>query len=60
MPASNFEYSLAPAAVSAADGAAEEGLHRNSWNKRRGLEPEHEDVINAFMIYTYFLIFFLS
>ena len=36
-------------AVSAADGAAEEGLHRNSWNKRRGLEPEHEDVINAFM-----------
>lgn len=36
-------------AVSAADGATEEGLHRNSWNKRRGLESEHEDVINAFI-----------
>lgn len=36
-------------AVSAAEKAAEEGLHRNSWNKRRGLEPEHEDVRNAFM-----------
>ena len=36
-------------AVSAADGAAEEGLHRNSWNKRRSLESEHEDVKNAFM-----------